>query len=169
MKKGFNFKLNLVAAAVMITSVANSGVTNAAGTSNRNDFEVNSCNISVMGASPSVSMVTLTEAPRSLFTEFANPYILNLDSLNFIEINGLIVSAWNDNRSRASTLYSTLGGDNIETKQYHLNTNGFQGNSALIGRSSVVLQALSAPTPEPKKLFHAIGRLGTYRIINSLS
>lgn len=166
MKKGFNFKLNLAAAAVLMTTgVANASVANVAG----NGTESNPYNLGVIGASPSVLAVTLNGAPGSSFTEFANftiptlstttasanTYTLNLGGLNLFEIVGLTVSVWRDVHPSTTTLYSTFSGDNftnfvgnLDAGQYHLDINGFLGDTASVGQYSVALQAVPVPEPE---------------------
>ena len=68
MKKGFNFKLNLAATAVLMTTgVANAGVANVNGTGT----ESNPYNMGIIGTSPSILAVTLNGTPGSSFSEYA--------------------------------------------------------------------------------------------------
>lgn len=161
-----NFKLKLVAAAVLMASgVAHAGFANVSG----NGSQGNAYDMGVIGASPSVLAVTLTGSPSSFFEEYANftiptlsstsgsanTYSLNLWGINVAEITGLTVEVWNDAHPGGSTLYTTFSGNNatnlignLAAGQYHLDISGYLGSAAHVGQYSVALQALPVPEPE---------------------
>lgn len=176
MKKGFNFKLNLAATAVLMTTgVANAGVANVNGTGT----ESNPYNMGIIGTSPSILAVTLNGTPGSSFSEYVNftipalsittnpvnTYALNLGGFNLLGIAGLTIDVWNDTHLNGSTLHSTFSGKNatnfignLEAGQYYLDISGYLGNSASSGQYSVALQTL--PIQEPENYAMLLAGLG---------
>ncbi|GKS69249.1 hypothetical protein W03_12530 [Nitrosomonas sp. PY1] len=176
MKRSFNFKLNLVATAVLITTgVANAGVVNANGTGT----EFNPYNMGIIGTSPSILAVTLNGTPGSSFSEYVNftiptlstmtnpvsTYALNLGSFNLLGIAGLTIGVWNDTHLSEGTLHSKFSSEspansisNLEAGQYYLDVSGNLGNSASVGKYSVALQTL--PVQEPENYAMLLAGLG---------
>lgn len=176
MKRGFNFKLNLVATAVLITTgVANAAVTNVSGTGT----ESSPYSMGIIGASPSILAVTLNGLPGSSFSEYVNftipalsittnsvnTYVLNLGGFNLLGIAGLTIDVWNGTHLNGSTLRSTFSGknttnfiDNLEAGQYYLDISGYLGNSTSLGQYSVALQTL--PVQEPENYAMLLAGLG---------
>ncbi len=170
-----NFKLNLVAAAVlMASSVAHAGFANVPG----DGSQANAYQMGVIGLTPTVLVATVTGSPLSFFEEYAdftiagglgqasgsaNSLLLTLSGVNVSEITGLNVEVWDNVHANGTTLISTFSGNNVTVPfgtlpdgQYHLDISGNFGADAYVGSYAVGISAV----PEPETYAMLLAGLG---------
>ena len=168
------FKLNLVAAAVlMASSVAYAGTANLPG-----DGSVGSAyQMGVISPTPTVLGVLLTGSPLSFFDEYAdftiagwnqaagvgNSLLLTFNGINVSEILGLTIEVWDNTHPGGSNLFASFSGDNVTNAigflpngQYHLDISGQFGPATTTASYAVALSAV----PEPETYAMLLAGLG---------
>ena len=169
-----SFKLNLVAAAVlMASSVAHAGTANLPG-----DGSVgNAYQMGVINPTPTVLGVLLTGSPSSFFDEYAdftiagwnqaagvgNSLLLTFNGINVSEILGLTIEVWDNTHPGGTNLFASFSGDNITNAigflpdgQYHLDISGQFGPATTTASYAVALSAV----PEPETYAMLLAGLG---------
>ena len=169
-----SFKLNLVAAAVlMASSVAHAGIANVSG-----DGSVgNAYQMGAITPTATVLAAIVTGSPLSYFEEYADftiagygqasgsasTLLLTLSNINVSEITGLTVEVWDNVHPNGSTLLTTFSGNNVTTAfgslpngQYHLDISGYLGSQASVGQYAVAISAV----PEPETYAMLLAGLG---------
>jgi len=169
-----SFKLNLVAAAVlMASSVAHAGTANLPGDGSAG----NAYQMGVINPAPTVLGVLLTGSPLSFFDEYAdftiagwnqaagvgNSLLLTFNGINVSEILGLTIEVWDNTHPNGTTLISSFSGNNVTNAigflpngQYHLDISGQLGSATSTASYAVALSAV----PEPETYAMLLAGLG---------
>ncbi|AEI99960.1 PEP motif putative anchor domain protein [Nitrosomonas sp. Is79A3] len=169
-----NFKLNLVAAAVlMASSVAHAGIANVPG----DGSQANAYQMGVITPTPTVLSTIVSGSPSSFFEEYAdftisgfgqasgsaNSLLLTLNGANVSQINGLTVEVWDNVHDLGTVMLTAFSGNNVTVPfgilpdgQYHLDISGNLGAEASFGQYSVAISAV----PEPETYAMLLAGLG---------
>jgi len=171
-----SFKLNLVAAAVlMASSVAYAGTANLPGDGSAG----NAYQMGLINPTPTVLGVLLTGgSPLSVFDEYAdftigawndasgvgNSLLLTFYGINVSEILDLTIEVWSGlHTTNEANMIASFSGDNITNAigilpagQYHLDISGQLGPSTTTASYAVALSAV----PEPETYAMLLAGLG---------